>query len=88
MRAVRREIDLSDLLRTAPNDLGCDASARFFEQAAEAIMSGVRPERFFPEAVAHLRMCVACREELEGLVDAIMTFGDPGPPEPTQTPQS
>lgn len=85
---MRREIDLNDLLRTVPNDLGCDASARFLEQVAEAMVSGVRPERFFPKVVAHLRMCVACREDLEGLVDAIMTFGDPGPPEPTPTPQS
>ena len=85
---MRREIDPNKLLRTAPNDLGCDASARFFEQVAEAMMSGVPPERLFPQVVAHLRLCAACREDLAGLVDAIRTFGDPGPPEPTETPQS
>jgi hypothetical protein len=88
MRAVRRKIDLNELLRTAPNDLGCDASARFFEHVAEAIMSGVPPERLFPQVLAHLRLCAACREDLAGLVDAIRTFGDPGPPGPTPTPQS
>jgi hypothetical protein len=85
---VRREIDLSDLLRTAPNDLGCDSTSRFFEEVAEAVVSGGRPERFFPEVLGHLRACVACREDLAGLVAAIMIFGDPGPPEPTPTPRS
>jgi len=88
MHLVRREIDLNDLLQTAPNDLGCDATAKFFEQVAEAIVAGLTPEQFFPQAVAHLRVCIACQEDLAGLVDAIMTFRDPGPPEPTTTPQS
>ena len=80
LTAVSGEIDLNDLLRAEPNDAGCDASARYFERLAEAIVSGSRTDLLFPHTTAHLRACVACREDLAGLIAAITSFGDPTPP--------
>ena len=74
------DIDLNDLLGDDPNDDGCDASARFFERFAEATVSGFGTDLLFPHTTAHLRSCVACREDLAGLVEAIMGFGDRPPP--------
>ena len=55
------EINLNDLLRAEPNDVGCEASAKYFEQLAEATVSGLRTELLFPNTTAHLRACAACR---------------------------
>ena len=77
---ARSEIDLDDLLRTEPNDLGCDASAALFDQFADATVFGMSPERLFPEVAAHVRACAACREDVAGLIEAVSVLGDPRPP--------
>ena len=74
------EINLNDLLRAEPNDVGCEASAKYFEQLAEATVSGLRTELLFPNTTAHLRACAACRGDLAGLINAIVSFGNPTPP--------
>ena len=80
MTGARRDIDLEKLLRAEPNDQGCDASAKFFAELAEATLLGLSAERLFPDVAAHLRACVACREDLTGVIEAMMIFGDPPPP--------
>ena len=74
------DADLTEVLRVDANDPGCDACARRFEQIAEAMVLGLDAERLFPDVAAHLRACASCSEDLTGLIDAIMAFGDPPPP--------
>jgi hypothetical protein len=80
MSVVRGEHNLNDLLRVELDDPGCDTTSRLLERIAEATICGLRPEQLFPQPAAHLRACAACREEVAGLVDAIMNFGNPCPP--------
>jgi len=49
-------------------DPGCEACFELLDQYAEAMVRGVDVARLFPEVVAHLESCVACREDTEGLV--------------------
>jgi hypothetical protein len=74
------ELDIDDLLRAEPNDPGCDASAGFLAQCAQAVVSGASSELLFPDVAAHLRACPACREDIAGLINAIVIVGDPRPP--------
>ena len=70
---------LHELLRAEPSDPGCDGSARLFELFAEATVIGLSTEGVFPDVAAHLRGCTACRQEMAGLIEAIIIFGDPHP---------
>jgi hypothetical protein len=59
------------LLGSDFRDPGCDLSFEVLDQYAEAVVRGQDAGRLFPEIVAHLASCDACREDTEGLIAAL-----------------
>ena len=52
-------------------DPGCEACFEILDQYAEAVLQDPGAARRFPEIVAHLAGCPACREDTEGLIAAL-----------------
>jgi hypothetical protein len=61
-------IDLEKLLGDDGDDPGCDAAGEFMDAYCEAIANGGPVSARFDEFVRHMRNCVACREDTEGLI--------------------
>lgn len=59
------------LLGTDARDPGCEACFEILDQYADAVLRGEDPAVRFPEVVAHVQHCDACREDTEGLLDAL-----------------
>lgn len=72
-RSERRMSDerLRKWLGNARRDLGCEAGFEVIHRYAEALLRGENVEPAFPEVVAHLENCTACREDVEGLLAAL-----------------
>lgn len=66
------------LLGSGSRDPGCDHGFEVLDQYAEAVVRGADAARLFPEVIAHLAGCAACREDTEGLIAALRL---PSPPE-------
>jgi hypothetical protein len=49
-------------------DPGCEACFELLDQYAEASVRGADLALLFPEIIAHLESCDACREDTEGFV--------------------
>jgi len=62
---------LRTLLGNARRDLGCEAAFEVMGRYAEALLRGENVEQAFPEVVAHLENCTACREDVEALLAAL-----------------
>jgi len=62
---------LRRLLGNARRDRGCDAGFAVMDQYVEALQRGGDVDRMFPELVAHLENCPACREDVDGLLAAL-----------------
>ena len=56
------------LLGSASPDPGCEACFEILDQYAEAMVRGVDVALRFPQVIAHLESCEACREDTEGLI--------------------
>ena len=67
----------SRLLGSGFRDPGCDAGFEILDQFAEAVIRGDDVARLFPEAVAHLAGCVACKEDTEALIAALRALLPP-----------
>lgn len=52
-------------------DPGCDACFDVLDQYAETLLRGGDVTQDFPEVLAHLASCEACREDTEGLLAAL-----------------
>ena len=65
------------LLGSASPDPGCEACFEILDQYAEAVLQGVDVAQLFPQVIAHLESCEACREDTEGLI-AILRSQSPG----------
>lgn len=59
------------LMGSGSRDAGCEAGFEVLDQYAEAVVRGADVARLFPEVVAHLASCAACREDTEGLVSIL-----------------
>ena len=59
------------LLGSASPDPGCEACFEILDQYAEAVLQGVDAGRLFPQVIAHIESCEACREDTEGLLAAL-----------------
>lgn len=62
---------LDDLLRTDPDDAGCDACRLDIDAYADLVVIGGAPAARYPGVAAHLNSCADCREDLEGLIAAL-----------------
>ena len=56
------------LLGSGFRDAGCEAGFEVLDRYAEAVLRGEDVATLFPEIVAHLAGCPACREDTEGLI--------------------
>jgi len=68
------------ILGRGPLDHGCEAGMAVVDLYAEALLRGDDVERLFPEVVAHMAGCAACREDIEGLIEALRHVAPPGDP--------
>lgn len=60
--------DLEKLLGSADPDPGCDASGELLDEYCELVARGEPVPDRFAEFLTHMRNCVACREDTEGLL--------------------
>ena len=68
------------LLGGTARDPGCEACFELLDAYAEAVLRGDDTSRLFPEVVAHLAGCLACREDTEGLLAALRLEAPPEEP--------
>jgi hypothetical protein len=67
---MKREL-LERLLGPDLPDPGCEACFEVLDQYAESVLRGEDVESRFPEMIAHLTQCDACREDTEGFLAAL-----------------
>ena len=68
---------LDRFLQTDPADAGCDQTIELLHAYAELITAGENPEVRYPGIAAHLRSCLPCADDLDGLL-AIVRATDEG----------
>ena len=59
------------LLGRGSLDEGCEAGMLVVDRFVEAVLRGDDCVQMFPGMVAHMAGCVACREDIEGLIAAL-----------------
>ncbi len=62
---------LRQWLGNARGDAGCEAGFAVMDRYVEALLQGENVVQTFPEVVAHLENCTACREDVDGLLAAV-----------------
>lgn len=62
------KLDLEKLLGDDGADPGCDAAGELMDAYSEAVANGGPIPQRFDEFARHMRNCVACREDTEGLI--------------------
>ena len=60
-----------ELLGSRERDPGCEAGFEVLDEYVEAVLRGEDVGKRFPQVVAHLAGCAACREDTEGLTEAL-----------------
>lgn len=68
------------LLGSGVPDPGCETCFELLDQYADMVVRGVDTTELFPQIVAHLRSCPACREDTEGLIAALRNERPPDEP--------
>jgi hypothetical protein len=59
---------LERFLTTDPADAGCRQTADLLDAYVELILADEDPELRYPGIAAHLRSCLSCAEDLDGLL--------------------
>jgi hypothetical protein len=59
------------LLGADSRDAGCDSGFDVVDEYVEAVLRGEDVAKLFPQVVAHLAGCNACREDVEGIIAAV-----------------
>ena len=70
----------SRLLGSGFRDPGCEACFEVLDEFAEAVLRGEDVAKLYPEVVAHVANCAACREDTEGLLAALRLQPPPEKP--------
>ena len=65
------------LLGSMGRDPGCEACFELLDEYAEAVLRGGDVEQLYPEVIAHIASCAACREDTEGLLAALKLEAPP-----------
>ena len=71
MNRSNRPEALERFLQTDPADAGCTKTVDLLDAYAELIVAGENPEDRYPGIAAHLRSCLPCADDLDGLVAAV-----------------
>ena len=72
-------LDLEKLLGDDGADPGCDAAGELMDAYCEAIAAGRAVPQQFDAFVRHMRNCIACREDTEGLLAILQQEKDSAP---------
>ena len=67
------------LLGSSDRDSGCEGAFEVLDQYVEAMRRGEDVSIRYPEFVAHIQNCAACREDTEGLLAALDDLEQPPP---------
>ena len=59
---------LERFLATDPTDAGCEQTIELLHAYAELVLAGDDPEIRYPGIAAHLRSCLPCADDLDGLL--------------------
>ena len=62
---------LEQFLAVDPLDAGCEETMALLDVYVDAVVAGRDPERTMPGITAHLRSCLPCRTDFEGLLAAV-----------------
>ena len=68
MNDVNGREALERFLQTDPADAGCEQTMELLDAYVELIVAGENPELRYPGIAAHLRSCLPCAEDLDGLM--------------------
>jgi hypothetical protein len=68
-RSARDALDR--FLTTDDADAGCAQTMDLLDAYAEMVAAGEDPERRYPGLTAHLRSCLPCADDLDGLLATI-----------------
>lgn len=66
---------LDRFLTTDPADAGCDGTAALLDAYLELVVAGADPELRYPGITAHLRSCLPCAQDFDGLLLAVTRAG-------------
>ncbi len=72
---MRTDDPLDALLGRPGPDPGCKAVFELFDRYCELVVNGADAAKAFPGVALHLANCVACREDAEGLLEALRKEG-------------
>jgi len=70
------DIDLNQLLGSERDDPGCDEAGELMDAYCDVVSRGEPVSSQFDEFLNHMLNCVACREDMEGLL-ALLREQDP-----------
>jgi hypothetical protein len=62
---------LERFLHTDLADAGCEQTVELLDAYVELIVAGEDPEISYPGIAAHLRSCLPCAEDLDGLLATV-----------------
>jgi hypothetical protein len=68
--------NLDELLRSTDGDAGCTAGEDILDAYVELELAGEDPAGTFPGTAIHLRSCLGCRADHDGLLEAARRFGE------------
>jgi hypothetical protein len=69
---------LERFLATDPADAGCERTAELLDAYVELVVAGEDPEIRYPGIAAHLRSCLPCADDLDGLLSIVRASDQPG----------
>ncbi len=67
---------LDRFLTTDPNDAGCEQTVALLDAYVELVVRGEDPETRYPGLAAHLRTCLPCADDFDGLLATVRATDD------------
>ena len=67
---------LEKLFTVDPRDAGCEQTMELLDVYVDTVIAGRDPEATMPGITAHLRSCLPCRTDFEGLLAAVTANND------------
>lgn len=63
--------ELVQFFSVDPNDAGCEETMALLDVYVDTVVAGDDPELIMPGITAHLRSCLPCRTDYDGLLAAV-----------------